>query len=145
MQRQASLPFNIVNGHIVIVVMINGTPKHFLIDTGAFYSILSPEAAADLHMTTYDLGMNATITGIGGKEAERYTVADTLTFGQMQATHVRLFLGPTGKGEDGILGPEWLRNFDLDIDFPNKVLNLFRPHPCRDHVAYWAGRISSCP
>ena len=137
LQRLASLPFTIEHGHILIDVSLNGVPRHFIIDTGAVFSSVSQTVVADQKLKTYDVRDNLNIAGIGGKRTERYAVADTLTFAKLKAETVRLLIEPSIAGEDGVVAPDYLRNFDLDFDFANNTLNLFRPHLCEGHAVYW--------
>jgi predicted aspartyl protease len=142
----ASLPFSIKHGHVIVAVEINGVPRSFVIDTGGFLSSVTAKVAEDQGLKTHEISDHLSITGIGGERAKRYAIADTLMIGRLRASDVRLVVQPQAPdGEDGVLAPEYLRNFDLDFDFANHTLNLFRPHPCNDHVVYWTNQFTALP
>jgi len=42
-----------------------------------------------------------------------------------------------GSGADGYLGVDFLRHFEVEIDFANGKLNLFSPNHCPGAVVYW--------
>jgi predicted aspartyl protease len=142
----ASLPFSIKHGHVTVAVQLNGVPRSFIIDTGGFLSSVTEKVVQDQGLKTREIGANISITGIGGGRSKHYATADTLIIGKLRATDVRLIVqSQAPDGEDGVLAPEYLRNFDLDFDFANHTLNLFQPHPCGDHVGYWANKFTALP
>ena len=49
------------------------------------------------------------------------------------------------EGEDGILAPDLLRNFDVEMDFAGMTLTLFRHHPCSDWAVYWTKAFVALP
>jgi hypothetical protein len=98
-------------------------------------------------LKTREISDNLIISGIGGQKAERYAIADTLTIAHLRAKDVRLVVQPfpANSDEDGVIAPDYLRNFDIEFDFANKKLNLFRPHSCSDHAVYWTDRFTALP
>jgi len=48
-------------------------------------------------------------------------------------------------GLDGLLGTDLLGLLDLDLDFPNKKLNLMEPVTCAAGPVYWAGDVAKLP
>ena len=129
------------HGHVVIQVELNGVPRQFMVDTGGLLSTVREDVAAEEKLKTYRVRDDLDITGVGhGKRVERYATADTLAFGKLKAEAVHLLIEPSGAlAEDGIIAPDFLRNFDLEFDFAANTLNLFKPHACDDHVVYWGG------
>jgi predicted aspartyl protease len=141
-----SLPFSIKHGHIVVGAQINDVPRSFVIDSGGFLSSVTAKVAEEQGLKTREITDRLSIKGVGGERAKRYAIADTLIIGRLRATNVRLVVQPQAPdGEDGVLAPEYLRNFDLDFDFANHTLNLFHPHPCSDHVVYWTDQFTALP
>ena len=147
LQLAASLPFSVVHGHIRVAVLLNDVPRNFMIDTGGYISSVSDTVVESQGLKTREISDNLIITGIGGQKAERYAIADTLTIAHLRAKEVRLVVGPAAANsdEDGVIAPDYLRNFDMEFDFANKRLNLFRPHPCSDHAVYWTDRFTALP
>lgn len=139
LQLAASLPFIIEDGHVRITAAVNDVPRRFAIDTGGLLSMVTEKVAEEQKLKTLPIAQNIRIHGLGGGRLARYAVADTLTFAHLKATNVHLLMTPGGNaGEDGVIAPDYLRNFDLEFDFAAKTLNLFHPHRCADHVVYWS-------
>jgi predicted aspartyl protease len=146
LQLAASLPFTIEHGHVRIEAALNGTPRHFIIDTGGFMSSVTERVVADQNLKTFRISDAYDIGGVGGGRTKRYAVADTLSFARLKANDVHLLVEPGGAGdEDGVIAPDYLRNFDLEFDFATGTLNLFQPHPCPDHAVYWPGNYVVLP
>lgn len=139
LQLAASLPFTLQNGHVRITASVNDVPRHFIIDTGGLLSTVTQKVAEEQKLKTRPIDEDIKIHGLGGGRIERYAVADTLTFAHLKANNVHLLMiADSGDGEDGLIAPDYLRNFDLEFDFAARTLNLFRPHRCADHVVYWS-------
>jgi predicted aspartyl protease len=147
LELAASLPFSIKAGHIRVAVRVNDVPRNFIIDTGGLISSVTERVVESQGLKTHPISEHISITGIGGQKAERYAVADTLSFARLRAKDVHLMVqpNPDGSDEDGVIGPDYLRNFDMEFDFANQILNLFRPHPCADHTVYWTDQFTALP
>jgi predicted aspartyl protease len=50
-----------------------------------------------------------------------------------------------GVRSDGLLAPDLLRNFDVELDFAGGKLNLFHHHPCDGRAVYWASSFAVMP
>ena len=131
----ASLPMTVKNGEITIPVNVNGSEKIFVLDTGGYASGLSPKAIADMGLKQQDV-QGAIIKDAGGKLATKYVRTSNFGFGQMQGESLPLLV-MDGLNTDGLLAPDVLRNFDVELDFANNKLNLFHHHPCDGRAVYW--------
>lgn len=139
LQLAASLPFTMQNGHVRITASVNDVPRHFIIDTGGLLSSVTQKVAEEQKLKTLPIDEDIKIRGLGGGRIKRYAVADTLTFAHLKANNVHLLMMvDRGDGEDGLIAPDYLRNFDLEFDFAARTLNLFHPHRCADHAVYWS-------
>ena len=136
----ASLPFRVAGGNLAIGVQVNGTPRDFSINTGGFASSINAKAAEQLHLPLFGI-RNVKIVDAGGKEAAHFTTVKTLDIGKLQAKDIQLMVAEGGL--DGQIAPDLLRNFDVEIDLPNRTLNFFRPHPCTGKAVYWTEKYSS--
>jgi clan AA aspartic protease (TIGR02281 family) len=143
--RQAGLPFLPARGHIAVAVTVNGQPLHFIVDTGGFYSTITPAMVEQLGLHPANIRDDIKISDAGGAQARKFARIDDLVIGTTRARGVTLMIGNGGRGEDGALAPEMLRNFDLDFDMGARTLNLFKPHPCSDHAVYWTDDYSAVP
>lgn len=139
LQLAASLPFTIEHGVVHITASVNDVPRHFIVDTGGLLSTITEKVAREQKLKALRISTVHDIGGVGGR-LEHYVVADTLTFARLRANDVHLLVMPDrNDGQDGLIAPDYLRNFDLEFDFAAKILNLFHPHRCADHVVYWPG------
>lgn len=125
---------------MAIGVQVNGTPRDFIIDTGGFASSISAKVAEQLHLPLVGIH-NVAIVDAGGKEAAHFTTVKTLEIGKLQAKDIQLMV--MAPSLEGSIAPDLLRNFDLEIDLPNRTLNFFHPHPCTDKAVYWTDKYSS--
>lgn len=137
----ASLPFHLAGGHLAIDVQVNDTPHEFMVDTGGFASAISAKLVKQLQLPLFGIKSNVTITDAGGKEATSYTSVKTLTIGKLQAKDIRLMVMEAMS--DGLIAPDLLRNFDVEVDLPNRTINFFHPHPCSGKAVYWTDKYSS--
>jgi clan AA aspartic protease (TIGR02281 family) len=143
--RQASLPFVLDRGHIMIDAAVNDHPLHFIVDTGGAFSAITEEAAQAAGLHSAPLGMAFRIKDAGGAEASRYARIQYITFGKFRSENLTLMVARLPPGEDGILAPELLRNFDIELDFAAATMNLFKRPRCDDHVVYWTDDFVKLP
>ena len=138
----AALPFHIESGELVVAVRVNDTPRQFIIDTGGFASDVSEKVVQELNLPRIPI-RNVIIKDSGGASATHFTIANSLAIGTELAKNIQLMI--SNSGFDGTISPDLLRNFDLEIDFPNRVINLFRPHACAGKAVYWTEKFSTVP
>jgi hypothetical protein len=84
---------------------------------------------------------------LGGKSAKHFVTVNSFKLGKMEATNFDLVAdaSPGGSDYDGILVPDPLRNFDVEIDYANKTMTLFEPHACEGLAVYWTQAYPSLP
>jgi predicted aspartyl protease len=119
----------------IVPVTINGAPKLLLLDTGGVSTQLSRETIKDLKMTPYEVGVR--IFNASGQSSHSGVVADSLTLGTLNATHLRLLVSPSDLGMDGLLSSDLLVRYDVDMDFGAHKLSYFSPDHCPGKVVYW--------
>ena len=136
--RQATLPFEWLHGQMIVAVTVNHHPLHFAVDTGAVFSAIDGKVAKSIGLGHGPLGANFTIRDSGGAEIEDIVRIDEIRFGgAIRTGSLTLVSAALPRGEDGILAPDLLRNFDVEFDPAHQVINLYKPHPCLDHVVFW--------
>src|SRR5690242_15723870 len=69
-----------------IVAGINGTPTTFIVDSGAFYSSLSPAKAAELKLPVSPAPYDLRMSGIGGSAAASISRVKELTIFNVRLT-----------------------------------------------------------
>ena len=62
----AELPVTMIDMHPMVKAQINGVDASFLADSGAFYSMLSPAAAAEFKLNTSPAPFGLFVSGVGG-------------------------------------------------------------------------------
>jgi predicted aspartyl protease len=144
----AQLPVTMVGLRPTIPVRINGVDATFVVDSGAFFSMMTPAAAAQFHLTPRTGPSNLQINGIGG--VMYYTVATVGDFalGPVDLRHMDIIVGGNtlGGGAQGMLGQNILDSEDVDYDLASGAIRLLRPRGCgKGELAYWDknGRYSS--
>ncbi|HUJ46738.1 MAG TPA: retroviral-like aspartic protease family protein [Rhizomicrobium sp.] len=141
LKRLASLPMSAEHPNDVVVDgKIGDRTVHFLVDTGGVYTEIKSDIVDALHLKTYPLENGMELFHIQGAGGTRYTVADDVHIGDLKIGRVPMLLlnMQMPDGIDGILAPDVLARFDLDLDFGARTLNLIAPDHCPGKVVYWA-------
>lgn len=136
-----SLPISFdSSGGVTVPVTIDGHKVHLLIDTGGDFSLFSRSSASRLGLEPHDLPFGVYLTAWGGLDLDQYILAKTITIAGMQAKDKQMALVPDyimSPGDDGTLGEEVLKYFDVDFDFSDGKFNLFSQKHCKGMVVYW--------
>ena len=143
--RQASLPFTAERGHMVVDAAVNGHPLRFMVDTGGVFSAITDEAARAVGLHPAPIGQAFKIQDVGGKEAGYYARIEYISFAQFRSENLTLMITRLPSGVDGLLAPDLLRNFDIELDFATQTMNLFKRPRCDGHVVYWTDDFAKLP
>jgi predicted aspartyl protease len=132
------------SGRITVPMTIGGKPARMMVDTGSPLSLITYNEARDLNLDIKhaDVGAagTATITMFGDLTVALYTKAPDVAIGQLKAESMGfgIFPGTSELDEnDGILGDDVMRNYDVDFDFAGGKFNLFSKDHCSGAVVYW--------
>ena len=116
---------------------INGHDLDLLVDTGAFFSAVGPEAATKIGERT-ELVPNHYVIGVGGREQARRITTKTFEVGRLRLSGHQ-FVVLSRMGGDGILGQNVLRATDAEFDLANGTLRFIRRENCgRAAPVYWS-------
>lgn len=143
LERQATLPFTLDHHHINVPVTVNGHPFTFVLDTGGVFSAINASAAKAADLAPVALREDMRVRDIGGKDTKEVARIKTITFGTLKSDNLTLMIDELSG--DGVLAPDLLRNFDVDMDFDARRINLFKPHRCDDQVVYWTDEYAVVP
>ena len=154
---KTTIPLDIANGTITVPLEVNGIAATFILDTGAYRSLVTREAvhrlrlARDQWVATTSRGLGGMIERtpnanprsltLGGVPLVRRTVNHdaSLTVGLLGRTHI-------GNLEiDGLLGRDFLALFDLDLDVPKRRLTLYHVLDCVGRFLPWRSGYTSIP
>jgi tetratricopeptide (TPR) repeat protein/predicted aspartyl protease len=140
--KVAELPTTMAGMVPRVTLKIDGVETSFMVDSGAFYSVLSPDAARRLKLPTRPAPFGYSVRGVGGAENRvDIATAHSFEFAGIQVPNVPFLVLPSrGFGTDGILGQNVLGLWDSEFDLGNGVIRLMKPSEGCKHanLAYWA-------
>jgi tetratricopeptide (TPR) repeat protein/predicted aspartyl protease len=140
--KVAELPVTMSGMRPMVHAQINGSDALFIADSGAFYSALTPAAAAQykLHLSAAPFGFG--VSGVGGEAQVWLTRVETFTILNVAVPHVEFLVAGNdlGRGAVGLLGQNVFRLFgDVEYDLAAGVIRLVQTKDCRNSpLAYWA-------
>ena len=118
---------------------INGSDAAFALDSGSWFNMLSPAAAAQFKLSLNPL--HAYATGFNGTFLLSSATVKELTLAGHQFKNVAFLVGGSdvAYGQVGVLGQNLLRIWDTEYDLSNGIIRLVRAVDCRGiALAYWA-------
>jgi hypothetical protein len=129
-------------GQPVIPVTINGANKKLVVNTASVFSAISQPAVKEFNLNA--LQSNIRLIDNAGRRADHYVIIPTLTIGGAKGDSLRFMVepapGPMNPNDAdlvGVLGPDILQNYDLDLDFGGRKMQLISPDHCEGKVVYW--------
>ncbi len=130
----------------VTVAKIDGADVTFVVDSGAFFSVISPSSAAALGLKLRGAPSGFQMRGINGSaDVLIANVKDFILSGQV-IHDVDFLVGGTDTGGSeaggniGVLGQNVLRAGDVEYDLAKGNIRLFKVEHCeRASFAYWVG------
>jgi len=136
------LPVKMIGSRAVATVGINGTPVPLTVDSGAFFSVLTPAAATQLNLRTRQFPA-LRVEGITGRMDARVTTVDTLQLVKGDISRVDFVVGGNepGAGTMGLMGRNLLSFTDTEYDLGNGLIRFSYPKEdcAKANLAYWAG------
>lgn len=141
--RSIEIPVRLVNARPIATVSLNGVEVPMLVDSGAFYSLLSESTAAQLKLPLHSLPPGFTVGGHTGDIEAKLTRVAKVGIQGAQLTDVEFIVGGNelGSGIMGILGRNFLSGADTEYDLAHGMVRLMFPiGDCqKTNLAYWAG------
>jgi tetratricopeptide (TPR) repeat protein len=127
----------------LVRAQFNGQEAMLVVDSGAFFSTLTPAAVEQFQLTTVPFTGVLWVEGIGGSEVGRVARVRRFTLINYAWNDVEFVVAGSefGAGAVGLLGQNVLRIADVEYDLANGVIRLVRPKgDCnkRTSLAYWA-------
>ena len=123
------IPLDIDNNIIRMEVRVNHSkPLKFIFDTGASVSVISSQRAAELGLKSQGEAQgNAT----GGRIQGSYTKGVSLSVQGAEVSNQLIasipIKAPPGFDYDGVIGQNFIEQFVIEIDYENKIMNLYDP------------------
>jgi tetratricopeptide (TPR) repeat protein/predicted aspartyl protease len=137
----ATLPVTMRDLRPLVSAKINGADALFIADSGAFFSMISPAAAAQFNLRLEPAPWGISVTGVGGESRlTAVTTVKNFTLFDIPIPKLQFVVaGNQLSGAVGLLGQNVFRVADVEYDLANGVIRLMRPHDCRNaELAYWA-------
>jgi len=129
-----------------IPVIVNGVEKKFLIDTGGYASSVNEDVAKELNIPLKKI-IDAGHIDVGGQMALHWVTVNSFKLGSFEGKNYAFVANSASGGGafDGTLAPDLFRNFDVELDFANQTMTLFKPHACDGRAVYWTPAYLSLP
>ena len=106
LQRLVELPVTMDDLRPTVPAKIEGKTVRMLADTGAFFSMISPGAAAAMRLPLHPAPFGLFVTGVGGAMNTSVTTVKDFALDTIPIHHVDFIVGgsETGPGIDGVIG-----------------------------------------
>jgi len=138
MAHVVDLPITMNSLIPTIAAKINGRDARFLLDSGAFYSMISSATAAEYNLRTEPGPYGLRVTGVGGTTDVRATFVKEFEIVGITIKNVEFLVGGSDVGNAGVLGQNLLEKFDVEYDLATGAIRLFKTEDCEKTVlAYW--------
>ncbi|RDI97543.1 hypothetical protein DVT68_17295 [Dyella solisilvae] len=132
-----TLPVEMVGNKPTTLVQVNGSPTRFMIDTGAFFNVMSAANASALGLKLEPAPFGLRIDGIGGSAFVQQAKVKELGILNTTLKNVSFLVGGTDVGS-ALLGSNLLDFADLELDFAHGRLTLLKTEHCaKTQLAYW--------
>jgi predicted aspartyl protease len=141
-ERAAELPVRVERGFLLVSGAIDQNPVFLLVDTGSERSMVTPDAVSRWRLDE-DLRRRTTLHGIGGQVTTSNAHVPDFAVGRMELLDQSMAVGqlPSVGSLDppvaGLLGADFLSDFDLDLDVPHRKITLYRVLDCNDDFTPW--------
>ena len=139
LNREVEVPISMSELRPLMTAQINGKNAKFLLDSGAYYSMMSTATAQEFNLKLS--GSNYTVVGVGGQQRTWFTKVKDFSFLGTTFHDVDFMVtgSEIGSEEAGLIGENLLGHFDVEYDLAQGVVRLYKPQGCeRTALAYWA-------
>ncbi|MGQ0741775.1 MAG: aspartyl protease family protein [Alphaproteobacteria bacterium] len=123
------------SGGMLVPVTITGAKKTLLLDTGGYFSEITPQATDQLGLKRRNIGIFQ-YNAWGHPVTQRVRIRG-FALGNVKAESVDFMVGTAPAGVDGTLAPNLFRAYDVELDFAGNKLTLVSPDHCKGQVVYW--------
>jgi tetratricopeptide (TPR) repeat protein len=141
LSKYFDLPVDMEGRAAIVSTKIDGQEARFEVDTGAFFSTLTAEAADRLKLRTVPTSNVLIVEGIGGSAGATVGEASDFNFAGVPLKHVQFVVGGRDYYPDtvGLLGENLLSWADVEYDFAHGVMRFIKVEGCGDKpLAYWS-------
>jgi tetratricopeptide (TPR) repeat protein/predicted aspartyl protease len=139
LEKVADLPVTMA-GYPLVDATVNGTTLHFIADSGAFFSMISPAVAAQLGLKVTEGPNGLSLQGLGGVTSTKVARVRDFDIAGSALHNIEFLVAGNGLGPNvaGAVGQNILGYADVEYDLANGMIRLWKPVGCGAHVlAYW--------
>jgi tetratricopeptide (TPR) repeat protein len=136
--RVAELPIAMSGTQPIVTAKINNQDARFVLDSGAFFSLMSAATAAEFNLKLRAAPYGFRLGGVGGSVSPQVATVKELGIAGGLIHNVDFLVGGSEVGSQGLIGQNFLEQWDVEYDFAQGVVRLFKPAGCRkSRLAYW--------
>lgn len=137
----ASTPLETLPAGLVYTsVVVNHRPLNFLLDTRVQQTLISEAAATAAGLPRERMNRVTRLKFCMDDNTclQEFATADAMQLGGLTAkVQFGVVPGDLQTGIPGLLGADFLHNWDMEFDFGKNRLNVFSPEHCDGGVVYW--------
>jgi tetratricopeptide (TPR) repeat protein/predicted aspartyl protease len=141
LDQMVEFPITMVDLRPQMTAKINGTDVRLLVDSGAFYSTLSPASAAELNLQTRPMPAGFYVRGVNGSASASQARVKDFTFLGLTLHDIEFLVAGSqiDRGTVGVLGQNVLHFADVEYDLAQGAIRLTKAIGCgKTPLAYWA-------
>jgi tetratricopeptide (TPR) repeat protein/predicted aspartyl protease len=134
------LPVSISGTWAVIDAKINHQDVRLVVDSGAFFGMMSQATARELKLKIGPAPYGLMMDGVGGSTQPSVGTAKAFTLANVDMPNVDFLVGGSevGDGNSGLLGQNFLAKWNVEYDLAKGAIRLFRDTDCsKMFLAYW--------
>lgn len=138
----APIPFELYENLVYVPVRVGGSrPLRFVIDTGAFNSVLNDKTARELGLQPgpaepMSLGSGEGVTKVWRAKDVSFSIgSNRIVCDEVLVLSLQDIEGMSGRAIDGVLGANLFRRYVVQLDYAARQLRLFDPHTFVYHGA----------
>ncbi len=136
--KVGELPITMNSLRPVVPAKINGRDAKFVLDSGAFYSMITRATADEYQLKRSPGPWGMVVTGVGGTADVNTTTVKEFSIIGVTIKNVEFLVGGSEVGSEGLLGQNFLERFDVEYDLANGAIRLFHTDDCEHaRLAYW--------
>lgn len=136
-----TITFRLRDKYLMIVpAMVNGAgPFNFLLDTGATHTVIDPALARQLQLPRIG---EASLTTVSDQRQDQLVRLKTVRVGNSAVSELGAVVDPLdqvklkARGIRGVLGEDFLSNFDFFIDYKERTLRFGGDAPAGDRCRF---------
>jgi tetratricopeptide (TPR) repeat protein len=137
------LPVTLSGLRPLVTATINGVDVNFVLDSGAFWSMITPAAAEQFNLPHRRVPFGMRVEGVGGRADIYATRVKEFTLAKTAFPNVEFIVGGNEPGANavGLIGQNFLAIADVEYDLGNGAVRIAYPgDDCKKvGLAYWAG------